>query len=415
MLRTLIIGWRYSNTAMSKCVKLALVGCGRVTSYYIESYKDLAGRGCREFEITACCDIRKENAEKAAEEIARIQASRPEVYTDIDELVRSTAAEAAVVCAPNCYHHTIAVALMAGGLHVMVEKPLGITVKAAKTIIEAAEKYKRVLATAETTRRYLSARSCAWAINKKCLIGDIRMVNIHRIGRALRKYELPAEKWHGLKLLSGGGTLMDEGAHLGDMLQVLFGEIDEVACTMDRYDNRMIADAPVVGNAQVDIENAWHAVTRFKSGLHVLSTFSAAFYGGPFSIGHYYGSTGTITDLGYPLNPFLGGGEAVLADGTKVSSEQMQSEYMASLTDEEKARVFPYGVTDGFAVELWDFADAVLTGRKPEIDGHDGLRAMTFCECCFESATTGKPVKFKHVLEGKISEYQKPIDDFWKL
>jgi len=386
-----------------------------VASNYVDNYRDLASRGCKEFEITACCDIRRENAEKAAEEIARFQASRPKAFTDTNELVRSAVAEAAVVCTPNCFHHTIAVRLMAGGLHVMVEKPLGITVKASKKIIEAAEKYKRVLATAETTRRYLSARSCTWAISKKCLIGDILLVSIHRSSRRLHNYELQAYKWHGLKLLSGGGTLMDEGAHFGDMLHVLFGEIDEVTCTMNRHDDRMIEDAPIIGKAQVDTENAWHAVTRFKSGLHALSTFSDAFYGGLFSIGHYYGSAGTIKDRGFPLNPFLGGGDAVLVDGTEISSEQIQSEYMASLTDAEKAQVSPYGVRDAFAVELWDFANAISTGRKPEIDGNDGLRAMTFCECCFESATIGKPVKFKDVLEGRINEYQKPIDDFWKL
>ena len=98
-----------------------------------------------------------------------------------------------------------------------------------------------------------------------------------------------------------------------------------------------------------------------------------------------------------------------------MSSEEIQSEYLATLAEEEKARLFPYGATDGFAVEAWDFVNAVATGRRPEMDGYDGLRAKALCECCYESAVAGSPVKFEDVLTGKINAYQEPIDDFWGI
>jgi hypothetical protein len=64
---------------------------------------------------------------------------------------------------------------------------------------------------------------------------------------------------------------------------------------------------------------------------------------------------------------------------------------------------------------VWDFCNAISTGRKPEMDGYDGLRAKALCECCYESATAGKLVKFADVLEGRINAYQQPIDAYWNI
>jgi predicted dehydrogenase len=208
---------------------------------------------------------------------------------------------------------------------------------------------------------------------------------------------------------------MDSGAHFADMVQVLFGEVDEVWCTMASHDSRIIKDAPVVGDAPADVEDTWHAVIRFKSGLHVTWTYSRSLYGDDVRLGNYYGSKGTMYDLGFVFHPFQGGGEAILADGTKVSSQEIQDEYLASLSEGEKARLFPYGSTDGFAVEVWDFVNAIATGRRPEMDGYEGLRAKALCEACYESATANKAVQFADVLQGKMDAYQAPIDAFWNI
>lgn len=400
---------------MVDSVKLALVGCGGISRAHVKGYGDLYTRGCREFEVTACCDVNLESAETRAQEIAAFQGSVPQVFSDVDEMVKAGISEAADLCLPHCFHHTVAIPLLESGIHVMVEKPLGITIKASRQIIEAAEKNERILSTGENIRRYLTARAGNWALNERRLIGDVRLVDIQMIKYGPFDYGNPALKWRGIKRLTGGGMIMDSGAHFGDMVQVLFGEVDEVFCTMNAYDDRVIENAPIVGDAQADVEDTWHAVIRFKSGVHVTWTYSRSLYGVDVRLGNYYGSKGTMYDLGFVFHPFQGGGEAVLADGTQVSSEQIQAEYMASLSEDEKAHLFPYGSTDGFAIEAWDFCNAVATGRKPEMDGVDGLRAKALCEACYESATAGQAVKFADVLAGRVNAYQEPIDAFWGI
>jgi predicted dehydrogenase len=183
---------------------------------------------------------------------------------------------------------------------------------------------------------------------------------------------------------------------------------------MHACDNRTL-EAPIVGTVPADVEDTWHATLRFQSGVTVTWTYSRFLYGPELRFANYYGREGTLQDLGFPFHPFQGGGDALLADGTTVSQEAIQTEYLSTLTGEQKDRLFPYGSTDGFAVEVWDFVNAVASGRKPEMDGHDGLRAKALCECCYESAVAGKPVKFVDVIEGRVDAYQKPIDDFWHL
>ncbi|MBN1136497.1 MAG: Gfo/Idh/MocA family oxidoreductase [Anaerolineae bacterium] len=396
-------------------IKLALVGCGGISRAHVTGYHDLVQRGCREFEVTACCDVNEASAVLRAQEIAAFQGTQPVVLTDIADLIKAGIAQAADLCLPHCFHHTVAIPLLENGIDVMIEKPLGITIRASKRIIEVAEKYGRVLATGENIRRYPTARACEWAINVRRLIGDVRLVTIQAINYGPFDMTHYATKWRVIKALTGGGMIMDSGAHFGDMIQVLFGDVDQVYCTMNTYDDRMVEGAPVVGTAPVDVEDTWHAVIRFKSGLHVTWSYSRALHEQGVRAGDYYGSKGTMRDLGFVFHPFQGGGKAVLVDGSEWSSDQILAEYMASLSEQDKSRLFPYGSTDGFAIEVWDFVNAIATGRKPEMDGYDGLRAKALCECCYESATAGEPVKFDDVLAGRIDAYQQPIDAFWKI
>jgi predicted dehydrogenase len=381
----------------------------------VRGYKDLHDRGCREFVVVACCDVRAENAVVRADEIAEFQGFRPNVFTDVQDLIQAGTAQAADICVPHCFHHSVAIPLLEGGVHTMIEKPLGITIKASQRIIEAAERNDRVLATGENVRRDLTARSCTWAINERRLIGDVRLVTIQAVNHAPFDFSRSAAKWRGIKLLTGGGMIMDSGAHFADMIQVLFGEPDEVYCTMASYDGRVIEDAPVVGSVPADVEDTWHAVIRFKGGQTVAWTYSRSLYTDNLRQASYYGSAGTMQDLGFPFHPFQGGGTGLLADGSTVTSEDIQADYVSSLPEVEKAQRLPYGATDGFAIEVWDFVNAIASGRKPEMDGMDGLRAKALCESCYESATVGKPVRYADVLEGRIDAYQAPIDAYWDL
>lgn len=395
-------------------VKLAIVGCGWMGDRHADRYSQLVEKGCEDFVVTVCCDRDETKAKELAAKIEAWQGSTPEIMTDHEALASSGKADAADVCVPHCFHHSTAVPLLEGGLHVQVEKPIGITLAAGNLICEAAEANKRILATAENTRRCLASRACRWAVSEAGLIGTPLAGDVMVIRYAPLNVDDPKFKWRGIKVLTGGGMIFDSGAHFADMMIHLFGDVDDVFCLMETHNPLAIKGAPVVGDAMMDVEDSWHAVIRFKSGMRVSWTYSQAFLDGQTKIAQYYGTDGVIHDGGV-FHPFDGGGNIKKADDVEITNEEIQQQYLASLSEEDKDRLFPYGVTDGFAVEIADFIRAVKTGSKPEMDGRDGQRSKALCLTCYESATAGELVKYDDVLSGKIHAYQDPINEFWKI
>ena len=72
----------------------------------------------------------------------------------------------------------------------------------------------------------------------------------------------------------------------------------------------------------------------------------------------------------------------------------------------------PWSVVDSgyLAVEIDDFADAVLTGRPPEVDGRGGERPLAVVLAILESGETGNAVRVDDVLDGTLHSYQDSID-----
>ena len=97
-----------------------------------------AGSGNGAFGVAAVCDPRLVAAEAAAEVAEQLLGSRPAVFSDHQELIASGAVEALDVVTDPWTHHAIAVPALDTGLHVICEKPLGITVRAARSMVEAA-------------------------------------------------------------------------------------------------------------------------------------------------------------------------------------------------------------------------------------------------------------------------------------
>ncbi|SVB91263.1 uncharacterized protein METZ01_LOCUS244117, partial [marine metagenome] len=97
-------------------------------------------------QVVAVCDIDEARARERAAELAAF-GPKPRVYVDLEELLAvEDEVEAVDICALHSEHHALAETAMAAGRHVIVEKPLGITVRAARRIIDTAVATRRILA-----------------------------------------------------------------------------------------------------------------------------------------------------------------------------------------------------------------------------------------------------------------------------
>ncbi|RKU08332.1 hypothetical protein C6502_15930 [Candidatus Poribacteria bacterium] len=407
-----------------KQVRLALIGCGGIAKYHLlYGYQPLIEKGVDTFSIDATCDIRKEAAEDYADRVAAFQGTKPRAYDSIEEMLKMENLNGADICTPHSHHHSSAIPCLEAGVDVMTEKPFGITIKASKKMIETAEKNGRLTATAEQCRRELGQRTVRWALNEGNIVGMPRMFFAQTASwwdPSERISNWRVRDWRLEKEFSGGGMALDTGAHMMDTVRYFFGDVEKVYAQVRQIEERFV-NHPERGKVRSNCEDTWVAVITFKSGVVGAWSFTNAAPVHKFLNVAFYGSEGVIRDHGSVFHPFVGDdGDVEKLDGTKYTIGELHEMYLETLGDEEKEKLFPFGFgsvhrQDGFALEIYDFINAIKDRRPPEVDGWTGLKAKAIAIAIYESAWLGEAVSIADVIDGKVNGYQKEIDERWGL
>jgi UDP-N-acetyl-2-amino-2-deoxyglucuronate dehydrogenase len=406
-------------------IRLAIVGCGVIASRHVVALQELRERGRDEVEVVAVCDLDEAAAERLAGEVEAKLGARPAVRTDYRQVLDRREADALDICLPHGLHHGVAVQAMEAGLHVLCEKPLGVTVRASRAMAEAADRTGKVLSTAVPYRRLIGQRTLRWLLNDSGIIGRPTTF-VHQLIRARPAQSTgqatpPHMVWRRDRLMSGGGPAMDSGFHYCDSIRYLLGDVEKVYAEL-----RELSSGQPRGLAEAR-EDTLFATFTFKSGVVGTWSWGTATAGLPLVNVVFYGSQGSVHDTSEPSpsiyhlfwrNPprLVESGLVTRPDGSTIPLEQLEQQYLAGLADEEREAQFPGGTMDGFAIEIWDFVEAVRGRRaRPEVDGWEGLRSLAVCHAIYESATSGQPVRVDDVAAGKVDAYQRPIDEHWGL
>ena len=192
-------------------LSIGLVGCGGMGRRHVHAYRALEAHGVGGFKIAAVCDPRCGAAEETAEAIDDLLGTRPAVFSDHNELVASGLVEALDVATDPSVHHLVAVPALAAGLHVICEKPLGITVRACRAILDAAARSGAVLATAENYRRDGPNR-LARAVLDEGLLGEVHLMIEANVGGDDTVVLSP---WRHVR--ESGSIALDMGVHYTDL------------------------------------------------------------------------------------------------------------------------------------------------------------------------------------------------------
>jgi predicted dehydrogenase len=380
---------------MGEKVGIAIIGCGGMAGAHKNGFKALWERGIRDFEIVATCDIEEGRAVGMAEEIEKFQGKRPASYTDFEKMLSSESSIDAVdICTLHRNHHTIAVPCIEAGKHVTIEKPLAITMRAGKKILDAAERKGVVLQVAENYRRDPSHRAINWAI-RRGMIGNIRMIYWIDVGERLWYWG-----WREHKLDAGGGWSLDGGVHFADLFRYHVGEVERLYAGVKafhpyRYRNPEKREGPI----EVDVEDTTIAVLHFRNGSMGQWTSTSAAPGEGFSRRVIYGDEGSI-DFGSGLK----------ARDKVIPIRELIEMFWSSISEEEKERLFPKGITDTVATELKEFVDAVRGISRVETDGVEGYKDEAISIALYESAWIDRPVRIEDIEELKVEGYQAEIN-----
>jgi predicted dehydrogenase len=401
--------------------RLALIGTGNISGAHRRAMAELKGKGLNDFALTAVCDVHPEAAQYAADDAEQLFGLRPAIYTDYQELLAREKLDGADLCLPIGLHHLVAVDCLEAGIPVLCEKPLGITVKAARRMAGAAARSGRILSTAHQSRRQQSQRAIHWALNTAKLIGEPQTF-FHQHAQ-----EWPAggrtPSWIERRREAGGGPLINCGIHYLDTMRYFFGDLDKVYAEAREWKSGQPK------RLDKAIEDALYATLVFKNGIVGSWAYSLAAPGESTTDVMFYGTQGSLRDSSQGrfrcwchllsadgrLN-VLDSGQITKGDGAKLSLDEVKRMYLESLGEEQKEQLFPRGVTNAMAVEIWEFLEAVRGKRRGvEVDGWEGLKAVAACHALYESALTGEVIAVDDVLSGKRGAYQSMIDEYWKL
>lgn len=379
---------------------------------HVHGYAALHAAGVAKAEVVAILDLDRAVAEKAADEAESLLGLRPKVYTDLADLLADDAVEAIDIVTDPRTHHTIAIAAMEAGRHVLCEKPLALTIRTATAMVDAAERTGSILATGENYRRG-GANRLAKAVLDAGLLGTVHLMREVRIGGDTG---VIISKWRHMK--ASGAIGLDMTIHYADIIEYLLGPVKTV------WGRGIIAEPqrfPADGSDPItpDGEDSILASMRTESGIDVQLAYLPSGPGVHYSERAVHGTLGSMQ-----VPPDRTDGDVVVTLGDRVLSGaeliaavgdhfQLSAATIAVLgPDGTGGKGAPWSVVDSgyLAVEIDDFADAVLTGRAPEVDGMGGERPLAVVLAILESGETGDAIQVSDVLGGLRHSYQDSID-----
>ena len=401
-------------------IRIALVGCGGMGTRHLYGLAELAKTPFANVELAAVCDIRPENAELAAGEAEKLLGVRPRVFTGLERMVREVPDLHAVdVVVDPGDHHTVACQALDLGLHVMVEKPLAITVRGCHRIIEAARRNDRILSVAENFRRDPSARLVRHLLDRGA-IGRPYMAIYHALSPGSDVFITP---WRHDK--DRGGLLLDVAVHYTDLIRYQLGEVAEVhgqvslATPVRRRPARLDSPYEFYRQRHTAMEEEVHA-TAEDSSMATLRMAGGAMVSWVVGLGGHGGCGGQaiLGDQGALRSFGSRGARAVLqvAGEEEKGQEQLVAEAEGFELEPLAAHFFPDGVATAdvdwklLALEYYELGEAILHGRPVEVDGTEGMKAVAAVYAIFESSVLGRAVSMSEVESAEAYEYQAGID-----
>jgi len=349
--------------AKKRTYGFGIVGCGMISDFHAEAIEHLEGA-----ELVACHDTVKANAERLAE------ARGCEPYTDIDEFLKHPGLDIVTICTPSGAHMEPAVKAARAKKHLLVEKPLEITLSRCDRIIREAEKAGVMLAGIFPSRFNEAIQVVKKAVEKEHF-GPIAFANATiKWYRSQEYYD--SGGWRGTWELDGGGAIMNQGIHTVDLLQWLMGPVEEIqAMTACRTHER------------IEVEDTAIAVLRFQNGaLGLIEGSTSAYPGFPREI-EIYGKKGSVIYTDFSIT--LWEVQKETAFDRKVKGTYVKkAEGAAGAADPRAISYEPH------LAQFRDFLHALKRRRKVAVDGREARKAVELVIGLYVSARRGKPVRF---------------------
>ena len=355
-------------------VGFGIIGCGMISNFHAKAIKDIRG-----VKLAACFDM----FPAAADRLAKTTGCR--AYHDLNSMLADPDVDVVTICTPSGAHLEPAVAAAKAGKHVIVEKPLEVTLSRCDKIIDACRRAGVVLSTIFPSRFHESAQLIKKAIDKgrfgRLTMGDAYV----KWFRSQEYYD--SGDWRGTWKLDGGGALMNQAIHSVDLLAWLMGPVGEIS-----------AHTATLAHKRIEVEDVATATLRFKNGaLGVIEATTAAYPGALKRI-EIHGSDGSAGLEEEDL--------ATWEFGRPLKSDVALLKRMRGKTQSGGGAADPTAIGHhGHTALFKDVLAAIKKGTRPLIDGVEGRKSVEIILAIYKAAETGRsvalPLKSDPVLKAK--------------
>ncbi len=355
-------------------MRFAIVGCGVIAPVHAAAIHALGSAG----ELVAVVDSDAARAGDFAREHGGVPTD------DLASVLGRGDVDAVAVCTPSGLHVEVATAALAAGKHVVVEKPVDVSVEAADRLI-AAERASGRTVTVISQHRFDAASQTVRAAVTDGRLGRLTSA-VASIAWWRTQGYYDSGDWRGTWALDGGGALMNQGVHTVDLLVWLFGEPVEVS-----------ARTALAAHAGIEVEDVAVATVAFASGaLAVVHATTAAYPGLSVRLQVHGDNGSAIIDDDQLVWFHAHSADSVQGDayGSSRSANQAADAVQAAAAGAHgpTAGAQPGSLGPAHAAQYADFVDAVTTGRPPLVTVADARRTVATVTAVYESARTRRPV-----------------------
>jgi predicted dehydrogenase len=319
-----------------------IVGAGVIAATHAEVIAQLPGAW-----LAAVTDTSPDSAKKLADSYGC--AAEP----DLDALLARDDVGVVTVCVPSGLHAEVGVAAAAAGKHLVVEKPIDVTLGAADRLIGAARS-AGVKLTVISQHRFDPGFAELRRLIDDGALGPLLLGEASTKWYRSQAY-YDSGTWRGTWALDGG-SLMNQGIHYVDLLLACMGPVAEVTAISATQTH------------QIEVEDVALALLRFRSG----------------AVGTIVSSTSVVPGFPQRLEISGTGGTVVIEDGEIVGRGPASQAPGASTPD--------IGIASHVA-QVADFIEAIERGREPSATAQDGRAALEVVLAVYESARERRTVR----------------------
>jgi len=344
-----------------------IVGCGMIAEFHTRAINEIEGA-----RVVAAFSRSPENGAK----IAQLAGGDCAVYDDLGRLLAHPDLDVVCICTPSGAHLEPAVAAAGAGKHVIVEKPLEVTLPRCDAIIAACDAAGVRLGAIFPSRFSPANVALKEAIDAgrfgRLTLGDTSV----KWWRSQDYYD--SGGWRGTRELDGGGALMNQAIHNVDLLQWLMGDVESVH-----------ALTATLAHQRIEVEDVAVAALRFQNGALGMIEATTAAFPGLLKRTEIHGDRGSarveqddVTLWEFPQ---------------KVPSDSAIFAAMSAPGGIKSGASDPRGISHaGHRDQLTDFLQSIDEDRPAAVDGREGRKAVEIIRAIYKSAETGQSVRLPY-------------------